>query len=391
MPRTRLRAGRSQVQILSPRLTKALQGARFAGSATAAFPGRMFYSCSIGASLCVGSTLDARAPGAVGLASRPACEAMLWPIRRCTTHYDAPMNLGSWVNDRRGAGRSSEKRRPATSKKILGRTLERAFWLSFVVFLVGVGLIVWASQEQGTAATVIANLGSSALIIGLVGVLYEVFLRGSLMSEMLDAVGLHESARSLGLVQLGECAQIDLKALAEKASQIVAMPLDPLRWAEHDFATIRRCARSRPLRVEVLLPAADQPYLAVLAERLGKPPAQVEQALDEAATGKLGEAWTSEPVHAEASLEVYRYSGLLATGLIMTDQVVAIEVGPLIRYGPLDREGYMIVADRDKSPLTRWIETQMSRERHDENFSQIDAWPRTLPKEATAPGTRGAG
>jgi hypothetical protein len=82
-------------------------------------------------------------------------------------------------------------------KGVMARTFERAAWASLVVALLGGLLIVWASSKHGTAATVLINLGSSLMTIGLIGVLYDLLLRRLLVSEVLEAVGVHESARSV--------------------------------------------------------------------------------------------------------------------------------------------------------------------------------------------------
>lgn len=220
------------------------------------------------------------------------------------------------------------------------------------------------------------------MTIGLVGVLYDLLLRRLLVSEVLDAVGVHESARSFGLKQISDRADLDLGALLEGANELTACPLDPLRWVDQDFEEIRRQARDHPLKVTLLIPAKDDPYVMLLAERLGKPVGQVEQMIDDAVTGKLGDAWDAEPVHKDAKLEIYRFAGVPTTGLIMTDRIIAIEAGPLIRYRHLERQGFIVVAERSKTPMERWITAQIDREQTDENISQIDARPRPTENAA---------
>jgi hypothetical protein len=137
------------------------------------------------------------------------------------------------------------------------------------------------------------------------------------------------------------------------------------------------------------LPAADMPYLEVLSERLGQPVGQVAQALNDAATGKLGDTWDAEPVHQGATLKIYRYAGLPTTGLLETDRVIAVEAGPLIRYRQLERAGFVFVANRSKTPMARWIQSQLDREHNDTNLSQIDERPQPPPPAAGSPSAAG--
>jgi hypothetical protein len=260
-------------------------------------------------------------------------------------------------------------------RKLLALSVERAIWIAAVAALAGGLLIVWASTEDGATSTVLTNFGTAIMTVGLVGVLYDLLMRRILVAEVLKVVGVRESVQAFGLTQIAEHAEIPLERLLADAAEVLVLPLDPLQWVEQDFAVLRRIARYRPLKVTLLLPAKDSPYVRVLAERLGKSETRVEAMLDQAAAGHLGDIWESEPVHTDAQLSVKRFSGLPATGLLMTDQVVAIDAGPLIRFRQLDREDFTIVTERAKTPLTPWVEAQIAREERDENLSSIDQRP----------------
>jgi hypothetical protein len=265
---------------------------------------------------------------------------------------------------------------------LLAKTRERAIWIGVLLAVLGGWLIVEGSSTKDAAdAALRTNFGSSVMTIGLVGVLYDLLLRRLLVAEVLDAVGVHESARAFGLKRISDRRQLPLNSFLEGAKELIVMPLDPLRWVDQDFEVIRERTRQKPLKLTVLIPANDEPYVSILAERLGKPVGQVEQMIDDAVTGKLGDAWDAEPPCKGSTLEVHRFAGLPATGLLMTDRLVAVETGPLIRYQHLNREGYVIVAERAATPMAHWVEAQLARERSDENLSQIDARPRPTAQD----------
>lgn len=261
-------------------------------------------------------------------------------------------------------------------KRLLALSVERAIWIAVVAVLLGGFFIFWASTQTGGSGTVLANIGTAVMTVGLVGILYDLLMRRVLLAEVLEVVGIRESIQEFGLKQIVEHRDTPLEKALQDASEVIILPVDPLHWTQHDFAVVRRSARNRPIRVTLLLPAKDTPYVRVLAERLGKSETEVQTALDQAASGHLGQAWDAEPVHPDAELLIKRFSGLPATGILMTDHIVALDVGPLLRFrGELDREDFTIVFQRDGMPITAWIEAQLEREERDENMSIIDQRP----------------
>jgi hypothetical protein len=270
-------------------------------------------------------------------------------------------------------------------KAALSRTLERAIWIGAVGTLVGVLLVIWGSNETGSFSIVLTNVGVAVMTVGLAGVLYDLLMRRILVAEIFSVVGVRDNVKEFGLRKIVARDAFDLTELLTDAEEVIALPLDPARWIEDEFAQVRRCARQRPLSVTILLPAKDSPYIQILSERLGKTQAQVTQAVDQAATGRLGNAWTAGPVHSRASLTVKRYAGVPATGLVMTDKAIAVEIGPLIRYRELDREDFVILTSRSGSPLEQWVVAQLEREEKDENFSEVDQRPHVASNTSGGP------
>jgi hypothetical protein len=242
-------------------------------------------------------------------------------------------------------------------------------------------LIVVASELNGAWATVLANIGTAFLTVGLAGVTYDLFLRGRLLSEVLDVVDVKESVTSFGLREISMNDAARVEDLIRNANSLLVLPLDPLSWIERDFQVIFRRAKVRPLGLTLLLPANESPFISVLAERLGKSDAEVGQVLDQAARGDLGEAWDAAHPHPGSNLKIERFGGLPATGFLRSDQAIALEIGPLLRYPRHSREGFVVVTDRARGPLDGWLDDQLGREQEDGNLSQVDQRPLTQPNQ----------
>jgi hypothetical protein len=257
----------------------------------------------------------------------------------------------------------------------LGSTLERAIWLGLCACLIGFIFIVVASNNDGAWSTVLANIGTALLTVGLVGITYDLFLRDRLLAEVLDVVGVKESVSSFGLREIRRSDAAKIGDLIGSASELCALPLDPILWIDRDFELICRRAKARPLALTLLLPANESPFINVLAERLGKTEREVEQILDQAARGELGDAWDASRPHIGSTLKIQRFGGLPATGFLRSEQLIALEIGPPIRYPRHNHEGFVVVTSRAHGPLDAWLEDQIRRESEDENLSQIDQRP----------------
>jgi hypothetical protein len=122
-----------------------------------------------------------------------------------------------------------------------------------------------------------------------------------------------------------------------------------------------------------------------LAERLGKSELEVEQILDQAARGDLGDAWDAFYPHPESNLSIRRVGGIPATGFLKSEHAIALEVGPLIRYPRHNREAFVIVTSKDGAPLETWLDDQIRRENDLDNMSQIDQRPLSPAPTKDAP------
>jgi hypothetical protein len=260
-------------------------------------------------------------------------------------------------------------------KALLIKTFVRAVWAGVLITLAGIALVVAFSDSTDTFDVVLTNLGLATMTVGLAGIVYDILLRKVLIDEVLEATGMGENLRSYGLMRIDRTADFSLEETLSDANTITIVPLDPVRWIDHDFETVLRVAKQRALEVKLIVPANDPRYMDVLADRLDRPVADVKQTLDEIAAGKLGNSWTRFDADLKSSLEVFRYEGVPATGLVLTDRIVATQTGPLIRYREHDRQDFFVVANSGHSPGVAWVEEQIEQERRDKRLSQVDAAP----------------
>jgi hypothetical protein len=242
------------------------------------------------------------------------------------------------------------------SKWTLTRYIERSVLLGAILCIPAVVLLVVSAVLGGTAGVVLATIGGAILTVALLSFLYDPFLKDVLAREIFERLEIRESVGRAGLQSIEMTRDLRLGELIAGSRSIRVLPYDPLEWAGAQYGSLLTLARDTPVNVEVYLPAADDPFTEILSDRLRVGEPEVRARLNALAL-ELGQAWDAEARHEGATLRVWRYTGLCATGLLECDSRVVIEVGPSLRYPLADRTTISLVFTHD-SPPADWLKRQ---------------------------------
>jgi len=74
-------------------------------------------------------------------------------------------------------------------------------------------LFLIAGMKPGIPTTALVNILSVLLSLGIVAILYDLFLRGSVLHETLEMIGIKESVTNIGLRYITQSEPPDWKAL----------------------------------------------------------------------------------------------------------------------------------------------------------------------------------
>jgi hypothetical protein len=130
-------------------------------------------------------------------------------------------------------------------------------------------LILTAQMSPGVPTTALVNIFSVLLSLGIVGIVYDIFLRGSVLNETLEIVGIEESVANVGLHKIQQGSPPDWKLLCSGAQRISILLTNPLTWVESEWTHVLQTASIRALNVAVYIPRADGDDVESLASRLG--------------------------------------------------------------------------------------------------------------------------
>jgi hypothetical protein len=226
------------------------------------------------------------------------------------------------------------------------RYLERSLTIAALLTLIGTALIVTGIAVGDAPGTVVTSLGTIAISVAALSVLYDAFLKDVLLGEIYSAIGIQENFRAVDLLQVGQKDRIDLDDMLAGAAEITAVPVDPETWLHTDWHHLVNQAVGRPTAVTVLLPDHDSPHIDVLAARLGLARDQLATQIAEL-PDKLGRSWDGKGNAIQHStLSVYLYGTVPAVGLLVTESTVLVEIPPALQHTPTDRQTLALVFGR---------------------------------------------
>ncbi len=251
--------------------------------------------------------------------------------------------------------------------------LERSRLIGSIVAGVSVVLLIVGAAADGFGADLASAFGGSLLTAALVSILYEAFQKRSLLGDVFSALRVRDSVSEMGLRDIRRGRECKVDELVAGAEEITVLPLDPIRWLQEEFGHLLEAAGRRPVQLRVLLPAADEPYLQLLAERLNTSVTELERRLNDLSLHELGDAWEARGgMDPRSALEVSRFTGAPGYGLLVTNELIALEVGPALAFGAVDRTTYVFVLARPSANAETWIESQLENL----DLSRADVRPR---------------
>jgi hypothetical protein len=234
-----------------------------------------------------------------------------------------------------------------------------------------IGLIFVAKMSQGVPTTALVNILSVFLSLGIVGIVYDIFLRGSVLNETLDIVGIEESVTKVGLRNIQQGSPPDWKALSFSAQRIAILLTNPLTWVQSEWTHILEAATIRSVDVSVYIPRADGEHVEPLASRLGfKGPEFVAQLMS--SKDFLERTWNaaknSDSLKRDSIFSLKTYEGVAGYEIaLFDDQAIIIVSDPLDRDFPV-HSLVLEFAGMAGRPLYDWLHGQLTK---------LDAGPTT--------------
>lgn len=213
--------------------------------------------------------------------------------------------------------------------------LVRSMLIGVVLVIPGVVLLFVAAflsepPPPGSAQnivwpTLLANLGTTLISIGVVGVLYEGFLKDALMRTLRADVGINSALFDTGLVQVSlQPEELRLGEIFAESITLDIFPANPLEWRQQNFGWLTRLAGKKVISCRVYLPEP-----AAYSALRGLVPGAGVQASAEQCEDSFGEYvnyWKDARIASGSTLQRLAYQGHPHGGFIVGDHAAVIYI-----------------------------------------------------------------
>ena len=264
-------------------------------------------------------------------------------------------------------GDGEEGMRSATR---LSRAVGLIISIGGVLGIVGCTLIL-----RGAWAIAITTVFSVVLSIGLISLVYEIWLRSEVAGELLALVRLKESVERSGLREIVVSSHMDWADLFLRCNEFTLLPRDIATFASREWLHVLEAGRARKVDVHLLLPSTTGNSLGVLEAHLGMTLGSLVGIVTDARDSML-KAWDSAtnsepPLRIGSSLTVYEYDEFPGCAVFATDTTVAIELSATLARQPGDQGVTLLFDAKRNSQYFAWAIKQIDRARGEEKKVDI--------------------
>lgn len=226
---------------------------------------------------------------------------------------------------------------PLMPQPKLLRTWHRAWIVSLVLVILVLlaGGIAEFYLADGRIKEVIFQLLSTLLGIGVIALLYDVWIRSSYTSELIDVMKLAAGLVDAGITQVCPESKIDWAAIYQPASRIRIAMADAATLAERDWTHILDASRDRAADVQVYLPDPDSTVASVYAEHLQHDLTEFKSMLGRTAAS-LESGWKNAlqghpRLHPKSKLRIHLIEEYLGVSYVFVDEGAVVLLPQLLR------------------------------------------------------------
>jgi hypothetical protein len=229
-----------------------------------------------------------------------------------------------------------------TPSPVLRRYIDNSVKAGLILLVVAVLLLATGALLGDAEGVVVATVGSALFTVAVLNFLFEPFQKVELVRELRDTLDIERSLITAGVRRVVSSDAVNLAQLVGQSPTVDVLPWNPLDWAEREFRTLTEVASHRPLQLRIFVPAPDDATKYALADRLRIGSSELETALQRL-PDLFGNVWDEKQRHGDSVLEVLRFSGGPAHGLLVCDACAVLETGPVVRVAALDRKSQVVV------------------------------------------------
>ena len=225
--------------------------------------------------------------------------------------------------------------------------------LSLALIALGVGL------HEGFWKTLLLTVATATLAIGGITLVYETYLRRTLIQDVLAIVQLEERLADSGIQEISKRPGVDWSAFFENAEHVRLLPVDPSSWLVEEWVYLAETRLHQGAAVEVYLPNPAGAATAEIAIRLGRTPDSFESDLHRVLQKVEHDCKSLHSQGRAKSLSISTYEGTPGYGLAIADARVIVSVPGLLDVpGSAETVAFRFGKGNDRI-MERWVRSQL--------------------------------
>ena len=206
-----------------------------------------------------------------------------------------------------------------------------------------------------TTYTVLATMLSTALSVGLLSLIVELFLRESYARALRRFLNLKTTLVQSGLLDIS-VRPGDLSERIERATTVRAIARDPHAWVLAHYSSVVMAAVKRQVHVSLLVPDAEGEHFPAVAESLDVTPDELRNNID-LALGALKQQWGSVgPIHPGSTISV-RAVQLPLYDITCVDDLAICTLGSSVEYRQGTRR--VVLSFEGADGEAQWLRSQI--------------------------------
>lgn len=188
-------------------------------------------------------------------------------------------------------------------------------------------LLLWVatSMENAVWATFWSGISTTVISVGILGVLYEAFLKRALVRDIQQGSQIDSRLLNAGITDATlDPESVHLKEIFGAANKLEIVPSHPLTWHDKNFTWLIKLVQERKITCRIYLPEPSK-YGNLLGAVVDGDPQLATGEHCSAKFNQYMQYWDSEAANSKNStLEVFYYRGYPQSGFILSDTSAVI-------------------------------------------------------------------
>jgi hypothetical protein len=246
---------------------------------------------------------------------------------------------------------------------MLGRFRERVALVAIAVSAVAIiGLVLVEAFQPGrpgwnfgqTAYSALTDCLAALLSIGLLSLIFELFLRESFAESLRRFLRLNTALTKSGLVEISSSVT-DLNARLVAARKILVIARNPHEWVLAHYSSVLTAASQRPVETVVVFPDPDSAHFAAVAESLDYSEQELRSNFD-LAMSAIRQRWGTTGRLREGSTIAVKTAAMPLYDVSCADNFAAFSLDASVEH---NQGGEQLVFTFDgHGPPVEWLTTQ---------------------------------